>query len=524
MTGKKLFIGLLVSLYCLIGVASSQSQPEWKRDMQEGDRYGNVRMFLHAISFYEKALANSAIKDSVYIQLRLLKNLTDCYDITGNGKLLVETNYKLRDLAKDNHAEAYLAMADFMTGKHNHFHGNKSDGYNLCLDALKRLKESNYDQKEKELGLFYAALTRMNLRDGHYAEAMRMSEAQEQAALQMQSSQDKARQRALYRVYGIRTHLYMLEGRMAEADSCYAASQQLGTRDFIADRDMAPYLSKSQKYQELLDNVKFAKQALQQDGDTCGLLMLYVLRDEADAYFGLNQYQEAANAFANSETVHDSINKEGSQILISTVREAVQQEHKLYRHNLILAIVIALGVLVLVVAGLLFYHDRLQNHRNRAMAQNIRKLIYYRDLVLSHQQKDSVEMEENKEQQADDAEKRLFVALDHRIMKEELFRNPDFGRDELMRLLGLDKNALATFINRHTGTNVSGYVNSKRMEYAVALMKDHPEYTMSAIAEACGIKSPATFIRNFKNTYGMTPSEYSKSIEELPPLQGETDS
>ena len=521
MTGKKLFIGFLVLLYCMIGVASSQSQPEWKRDMQEGDRYGNVRMFQHAISFYEKALANPAIKDSVYIQLRLLKNLTDCYDITGNGKMLVKTNYMLRDLAKDNHAEAFVAMADFTTGKHNHFHGNKSDGYNLCLDALKRLKESDYDQKERELGLFYAALTRMNLRDGQYEEAMRMSEAQEQAARQMQSSQDKAKLRALYRVYGIRAHLYMLEGRMAEADSCYVACQQLGVRDYIADRDMGPYLMKSQKYQELLDNTKFAKKALQQDGDTCGLLMLYVLRDEADAYFGLNRYQEAANAFAKSETVHDSINKQGSQILISTVREAVQQEHKLYRHNLILAIVIAFGVLVLVVAGLLFYHDRLQNHRNRAMAQNIRKLMYYRDLVLSHQQqKDSVEMEENKEQQSDDAEKRLFAAMDHRIMKEELFRNPDFGRDELMRLLGLDKNALATFINRHTGTNVSGYVNSKRMEYAVALMKDHPEYTLSAISEACGINSPTTFIRNFKSVYDLTPSEYRKSIEELPPPTG----
>jgi AraC-like DNA-binding protein len=62
--------------------------------------------------------------------------------------------------------------------------------------------------------------------------------------------------------------------------------------------------------------------------------------------------------------------------------------------------------------------------------------------------------------------------------------------------------------------NVTGYVNTKRMEYAVILMRQHPEYTMGAIAEACGIKSPATFIRNFRNVYGMTPSEFRQNIDE----------
>ena len=99
-------------------------------------------------------------------------------------------------------------------------------------------------------------------------------------------------------------------------------------------------------------------------------------------------------------------------------------------------------------------------------------------------------------------------------MKEQLFAQPDFGRDELMRLLGVDKNTLPSIIQRYAGTNVPGYINNKRMEYAVLLIKQHPEYTLGAISEACGIKSPATFIRNFKNAYGMTPSEFRKQLDE----------
>ena len=80
-------------------------------------------------------------------------------------------------------------------------------------------------------------------------------------------------------------------------------------------------------------------------------------------------------------------------------------------------------------------------------------------------------------------------------------------------------NTQPMFTDLHHLYPTDGYVNNKRMEYAVMLIKQHPEYSLGAISEACGIKSPATFIRNFKNAYGMTPSEFRKQLDEdeLPP-------
>ena len=147
--------------------------------MEAGDRYGDDRMFLHALACYEKAYEDPAIKDQVDVQLRLLKCLVDCYDITGNGKLFVQTNLQLRDLAESNNADAYVAMSNFVKGKHIHYYGNRKKGYRLCLQALELFKKSPYDQKRKELALFYAALTRMYIRDGRFAEAMQMSQEQE---------------------------------------------------------------------------------------------------------------------------------------------------------------------------------------------------------------------------------------------------------------------------------------------------------------------------------------------------------
>lgn len=187
--------------------------------------------------------------------------------------------------------------------------------------------------------------------------------------------------------------------------------------------------------------------------------------------------------------------------------------------DVLLTIVIAGMVFLLTFSILLLRQALIMRKRNHRMTEIIRRLMHYRNIVI--QNGDSVEMGETHVPDELQEEYKKFKEVDKRVMKERLFANPDFGRDDLMRLLGVDKNALSGIIQRQTGTNVPGYVNNKRMEYAITLIKEHPEYTLGAISEACGIKSPATFIRNFKNAYGMTPSEFRKELEEsfaTPPI------
>lgn len=187
--------------------------------------------------------------------------------------------------------------------------------------------------------------------------------------------------------------------------------------------------------------------------------------------------------------------------------------------DVLLTIAIAGVVFLLTSSILLLRQGLIMRKRNHRMMEIIRRLMHYRNIFI--QNGDSVEMGETHVPDELQEEYKQFKEVDKRIMKERLFANPDFSRDDLMRLLGVDKNALSGIIQRQTGTNVPGYVNNKRMEYAITLIKEHPEYTLGAISEACGIKSPATFIRNFKNAYGMTPSEFRKELEEsfaTPPI------
>jgi AraC-like DNA-binding protein len=153
----------------------------------------------------------------------------------------------------------------------------------------------------------------------------------------------------------------------------------------------------------------------------------------------------------------------------------------------------------------------LVHKKNKRMMGIIRQMTGYREIIV--QNGDGDEMGENMASDVSQEYYNRFKSVDKRVMKERLFANPEFGRDDLMRLLGVDKNTLPKLIHSITGTNVPGYINSKRMEYAVTLLKKHPDYTFEAIAEACGT-SPTTFVRNFKAAYDMTPSEYRKQLEE----------
>lgn len=516
MARKRFILALLMCLTALTGIAADVLH----QLISKGDQYFNARMMQHALACYQKAYADPSVKDSVNIKLHLLKSMMYSYDVTGNEFDLIETAYQLRTLAEENNEPAYVAMSDFMNGKHAHYQGRYEEGYALCLPALKQMEQSSYAQKDVELCGFYAALTRMYMHDKHFDEAMEMSKKHEQVARRDTCDNLVC---SLYRAYTIRTRLLSEAGRQDEADSCYAVSQQLGITDLVADHDLVSYLREKKRYNEMLEILQDAKERLSADGDTLGILMFYMLKEQGKALYGLGRYQEAAQSYEQMEKVQVTMRRVNLELMGAAVRQTIANEQQLSHRNLSLSILIAAIVILLLIAGGVIIHDRLQTRRNKAMTITIRRLMYYRDLVMKQQRKDPDEIAKNEQESEDDADQRRFVEMDRQVSQEELFRNANFGRDELMRLMGVDKNTLATIINRYTGTNVTGYVNSKRMDYAVSLMKEHPEYSLLAIAEACGINNAATFIRNFKNAYDMTPSEFRKSLEELPPPNGQKD-
>ena len=98
------------------------------------------------------------------------------------------------------------------------------------------------------------------------------------------------------------------------------------------------------------------------------------------------------------------------------------------------------------------------------------------------------------------------------VQRKQLFRKADFDRDQLIKVSGYEKNRLSAIISKCSGTNIPGYINRMRVEYAAQMLKDNPDSTVQSVAVASGFVSQTTFIRAFKNVFGMTPSDFKLSL------------
>ena len=173
-------------------------------------------------------------------------------------------------------------------------------------------------------------------------------------------------------------------------------------------------------------------------------------------------------------------------------------------------IVCLLAISLLSNALALYYTGRLRR-RNKELQKELDSLntSYHKTPTEEKAEETAVADEDNIEQPTIDEDERLFIKLDKEITRNKLFLKPTFGRDSMARLIGVDKNRIGHIMSKYSNaSNASVYINTKRVEYGAKLLLEHPDYTISAIAQECGMSNTVTFNRTFKEFYGITPSEY----------------
>lgn len=111
----------------------------------------------------------------------------------------------------------------------------------------------------------------------------------------------------------------------------------------------------------------------------------------------------------------------------------------------------------------------------------------------------------------------LFVERLQQYMElQKPFTKHELTLADLSTQLGISSEYLSNTINGRLGKNFFEFINAYRIaEFKrICVQADHRKYTLSAIASECGFNSRATFNRVFKNSEGISPSEYLTMIEE----------
>ena len=84
---------------------------------------------------------------------------------------------------------------------------------------------------------------------------------------------------------------------------------------------------------------------------------------------------------------------------------------------------------------------------------------------------------------------------------------------DVARHVNLSDVYFTSYFKLKTGINFRDYVIQIKMEYAKALMEQHPDQTVSEVGAAIGYDDYRSFYRVFKQYTGVNPSDYLKCIE-----------
>lgn len=103
------------------------------------------------------------------------------------------------------------------------------------------------------------------------------------------------------------------------------------------------------------------------------------------------------------------------------------------------------------------------------------------------------------------------------LEQEAFFLNQDISLAKLASVLQTNTKYLSYVINHYKKYDFNNYVNRLRIFYIVDKLKREPEYwdyKISYLAEECGFSSHSKFATVFKQTIGLSPSDFIRQLKE----------
>ena len=190
--------------------------------------------------------------------------------------------------------------------------------------------------------------------------------------------------------------------------------------------------------------------------------------------------------------------------------------------NIIIVILIFIVIALIVMGCYSIRYNRIISQRNEQLLRILTALDEYRTIVgeevltLDEQEeilKKKLPKAKKKKVIQKDDEQNFFVMMDARINKEKPFTDPDFDQDALIQFMGVSHETFCKLVPRYTDPDRTlDYINSLRAEYAAKILMEYSDYSMDDIAVKCGFRNIAAFNSAFKFSFGITPTEFLRSM------------
>ena len=342
--------------------------------------------------------------------------------------------------------------------------GHRQEAYDCFEQAIQLLENEKEFRMKPTLSYFYGQLTNYLAGEQKYNEAIAISNKREELINQMKKQkgipQGYIDQQLSY-LYIKQAYLYAQLGILQKASTHFEKfSATRYSKHKAAHIDITAYRLAMKQYKQIIDY--YQKTDLTElTADTISQEFIGILSNLSEAHRGMNDFQKVLQYQQRMQVIEDSLD------------------------------------------SLMSYEEELE------------KL---------HRQIDESKISVAEEQEREDSiNKDLFRKMERIIKDEKLYLMSELARQDMLARLSVDKNRFAQMLQENTNMTFSQYLTDLRLKHALTELKQHPNYTIQAIAEVSGFSNTRHFQRLFKAAYDMTPSEYKRHIQGKQPLEPPTD-
>lgn len=513
--------------------------------------------YKNALRYGLEAYSMPEAREDAQVYLSLLEVIADDYYENGNYEESVRLCTEGLKLASDSLFRTEEANLDVALAENLWEFGRKEEAYLKLGEAAdileKEAARSNLyktaDDYVYSLGVYIQSL----YSEGRYREAIAMLPRYEKAMDCLESKDDipdglvDMRRASAYAAFA---SMLALEGDNRKADELY---RKLLSTDYSKTPDggqlLVPYLLARKRYAEALSCLKDEKEYWQANADTLSFDYIDThLKREQEAYTGLNKTAEALRVANTIQQMSDTLRERERSAkalelaeIYKTQEQALQLEQQsasiLIRNIIIGSALIFIILAVVFIIRILRYNKTISS-KNKVMVKTIDELIGYKDELFERQEevlqlrkdldeaKKNTDIEatltettENNEDSASsetpekseslltEGDKMLYIRMNHEVQARRLYLNPNFSRKDLMSEFKISANKFAMLFKEFAGCTFSQYIQNCRLDYAVKLMRENPQWNFDAIAKEAQMSNGA-FYSHFKRRFGMSPSDF----------------
>lgn len=459
-------------------------------------------------------------------------------------------NYALDGIAQSKRLEDRVSEARLLycIGENNRMLSFKDKAYDYFDSAIDLLKGRKGVKEIGMLSSFYGGKMSYLMTDSLYEDASVMALEREKQIKKLETLPDVPKGLVdmqygyLYSKWAYNCYMEKKYGQAEKYFAMYQSTEYSHTPD--GKMYSIPYLLASKHYKQVIDNSQGFKELMRKQQDTINAQYMNVLEREVQAYMGMGNYKEAAILQGAIIAITDSINnrdKENAALELNTMYDTSEKEDYIAKQafqlkvrNITLTFLTCITLLTLFVLWRMWRFNHIIKYKNKILAKFINERLARKkdsqsldideQLMISQDIEDEsilfgdqeeISDETGKASGEEEENKKIFIELNRIVVQDQLYLSSELSREDLAQLVHLNNARFARMIKECTGTNFNGYINDLRIDYAIKLLKLHPNYTIRAIADEVGFNSTPILYNLFKKKTGMTPYEFKKAQESL---------